>query len=86
VGSAKRSAATSRSAGGAAKLPDYYPRFQPLIFSFKNTFPLVKLGQADKWQPNPKSGLRWVVWIQILLGWRLATLFVAGVTGLVQHS
>jgi hypothetical protein len=72
-----------------APLPDHYPRFQPLIFSLENTFPLVKLGQADKWQPaqTPATrGIRWVVWAQIILGWLLATLFVAGIGGLVQHN
>jgi hypothetical protein len=49
--------------------PDYYPSFSPLIFSLENTFPLVKLGQAEKWMPD-QSGvglahiLRWGVWIQ----------------------
>jgi hypothetical protein len=66
--------------------PEHYPEFQPLVFSVENTFPLVKLGQGDKWQPARKSRLRWIVWLQILLGWLLATLFVAGIAGLVQHS
>src|SRR5580704_1388497 len=33
-------------------LPPHYPRFAPLIFSLENSLPLVKLGQADKWQPD----------------------------------
>jgi hypothetical protein len=86
--------------------PTYYQRFQPLIFSLENTFPLVKLGQVDKWQPDPmpfprQSGhelsllarligsaklIRWFFWIQILLGWLLATLFLAAVSGVVQHD
>jgi hypothetical protein len=32
-----------------------------------------------------RRSLRWIVWGQILLGWLLATLFVAAATGLVQH-
>lgn len=67
------------------------PHFQPLVYSFENTFPLVKLGQTDKWQPNPDADglahyLRWFVWIQTVLGWVFAGLFAAAVSGLVQHS
>jgi hypothetical protein len=36
-------------------LPRYYARFTPLILSLENSLPLVKLGQADKWQPDPES-------------------------------
>lgn len=69
----------------------HMPHFQPLAYSFENTFPLVKLGQVDKWQPNPDvSGLahylRWIVWGQTVLGWIFATLFVAAVSGIVQHG
>jgi hypothetical protein len=167
-------------------LPPYYPRFVPLIFSLENSLPLVKLGQADKWQPEADSSsqaalpselkptllssiidrslpvkastenevivpelgsadqvaaanakepsrgevslahqeiaepdsfrgiqygaglqsdrseqssvtplrrhgtsprfLNWFIWIQILLGWLVATLFVAGITGIVRKQ
>jgi len=88
-------------------LPANYSRFQALIYSVENSFPLVKLGQVDLWQPKPAGHetatqsstrisslqrhfsfalfLKWFRWIQILLGWVLATLFVAGVTGLVRR-
>ena len=77
-------------------------RFSPLFYSLENTFPLVKLGQADKWTPNPwppvpdpgRDFWKWMklsgflqvfVWVQILLGWFLATLFVAGLLGVFRH-
>ncbi len=31
--------------------PDYVPEFFPLVYSVENSFPLVKLWQADAWQP-----------------------------------
>jgi hypothetical protein len=90
--------------GGAA--PEYYPPFSPLVYSVENSLPLVKLGQADRWQPNPdgpKSAKGWknwrsnlkgihassvflrrFLWFQIILGWILATFFLAGLTGLIQ--
>jgi len=34
-----------------------YESFSPLIYSLENSFPLVKLGQVDRWQPDPNP--RW---------------------------
>jgi hypothetical protein len=131
------------------EVPAHYPRFSPLIYSVENSLPLVKLGQGDRWQPDPQGqrvparkrpagelayratwewfparlsgGMRaktvrltslwsraprglqnclawlsakttaprfvmWFLWIQILLGWLLATLFVAGVSGIVHRE
>jgi hypothetical protein len=38
----------------------HYSRFAPLVFSVEHSLPLVKLGQADRWQPdpNPENPLR----------------------------
>jgi hypothetical protein len=33
--------------------PPYYGSFHALIYSFENSFQIVKLGQADRWQPEP---------------------------------
>lgn len=33
--------------------PSYYGNFHALIYSFENSFQIVKLGQADHWQPDP---------------------------------
>jgi hypothetical protein len=35
--------------------PENYPRFFPLVYSLENSVPLIKLGQVDRWQPNPSS-------------------------------
>lgn len=98
--------------------PDYYPRFNPLIYSLEHSFPLVNLGQKDHWAPNPPGPghapsplpkwlqavgnlglfgyhrlrldhptfLRGWLWCQTLAGWVLATLFVAGLTGIVRSE
>jgi hypothetical protein len=120
--------------------PTHYEPFSPLVYSVENSLPLVKLGQFDKWQPDPDAStppprkgkwagrdkpwpralrwlerglvfvgllapvnleeppswfsrvgtssrfLRWCVWAHILLGWLLATLFVAGVTGIIRKE
>ncbi len=35
-------------------VPSHYPSFSPLVYSVENSLPLVKLGQAEKWQPDPE--------------------------------
>ena len=84
-----------------------YPPFFPLVYSLENSVPLIKLGQVDRWQPNPSSQvpvqrnqswgwrlqsfvtngrfLMYFRWGQIMVGWLLATLFVAGLTGIVRR-
>jgi hypothetical protein len=77
--------------------PSYYEPFSPLVFSIENSLPLVRLGQIDYWQPDPSPSpghplltaprlLFGFQRLQVLLGWVLATLFVAGVSGIVQKQ
>jgi hypothetical protein len=74
--------------------PPSYEHFHALAYSAENTFPLVKLGQTDRWAPNPNQRslsswggvLRWFQWAQIVLGWIFATFFVAGVSGAVRRD
>jgi hypothetical protein len=74
--------------------PDYYQRFTASMYSLENSLPFVNLGQKDHWTPDPNqqgwwrlaSFLRGFRWGQVLLGWLLATLFVAGVTGVVRRE
>jgi hypothetical protein len=37
------------------RFPDYYDGSYKLIYSAENSFPLVKLGQVDRCQPEPSS-------------------------------
>ena len=66
-------------------LPPHYSNFSAPIYSLENTFPLVKLGQADKWQPDPANEksrlLQRTIWLRNIAGWFLTTLFVAAVSG-----
>jgi hypothetical protein len=122
--------------------PSHQTKFSPLIYSLENSLPLVKLGQVDKWQPDPSPDaqvanptgkptlgrplhwpsfllwlykflvylglqsadsasstaspvsrwatsarvVRWFLWVQILLGWLLATLLLAGVSGIIKKE
>ncbi|HTQ97204.1 MAG TPA: hypothetical protein VMH89_10375 [Candidatus Acidoferrum sp.] len=93
--------------------PSHYEPLSPFVYSLENSLPLVKLGQTDRWGPDPSPGpaasksnlqssrspdprsaslftspgfLFAFQRLQVLLGWILATLFVAGVTGIVQKD
>jgi hypothetical protein len=74
--------------------PNHYQRFTASVYSLENSLPFVNLGQKDHWtpDPNPQASrwmsaiLRWFRWGQVLAGWLLATLFVAGVTGVVRKE
>lgn len=92
--------------------PAYCAQFNPLLYSFEHSFPLVNLGVKDRWAPNAgalaappivnrpefqwlqdnrltisTSGyLRFWMWLQTVLGWLFATLFVAGLTGIVKST
>ena len=71
--------------------PSNYQHFAALVYSAEHCFPLVNLGQKESWTPDPNrlglaSFVRIFRWIQILLGWALATFFVAGVTGIARKD
>jgi hypothetical protein len=92
--------------------PSYCSQFNPLLYSFEHSFPLVSLGVKDRWGPNAKAStmppvvnltaLRYLqdhklaisssgwllcwMWVQTVLGWAFATLFVVGLTGIVKSD
>jgi hypothetical protein len=62
-----------------------YPRFNPIIYAVEDALPLVRLGQDEKWAPDPSrpptcywflAGSRWLL---MLFGWVLATLLAAAI-------
>ncbi len=82
------------------QLSQNYPKFNALVYSLDVFTPLTYLHQADYWMPNPTAGkmlklgpwtiywgdlLRTYMWFHVMAGWTLTSLFVAGITGLVQH-
>ncbi len=66
-----------------------YPRFNPVIYSLENGLPLVKLGQDDKWAPDPSHRsecwlssylvLTVLRWFLILAGWVQATVLASAI-------
>jgi hypothetical protein len=79
-----------------------YERLHPFLYSLDVFLPFVNLNQRNYWWPDAEasgdfqvlhrqvrlrgSTLRYYLWLQILAGWLLSAIFVAGVTGLIRHD
>jgi hypothetical protein len=74
----------------AAQCTSHYPCFYPIGYAIDTVIPLINVHQADYWRPNGSAPFGWfyvfVTWTGIVLGWALATLTVAGYTGLVRNT
>ena len=67
-----------------------YPCFYPFGYTIDTVIPIINVHQADHWGPDAHApaGWLWVVgaWVATAAGWALATLLVAGYTGLVRRD
>ncbi len=77
-----------------------YERLHPLLYSFDVFLPFVNFHQEHYWWPDADvsgecavfgqkmnfsgSFLRYYLWLQIVAGWMLSAIFLAGVTGLIR--
>lgn len=81
------------------KMPDDYPVLNSMVYSLDAFVPFVDFHQEDYWLPNANrycsignltipcgSILRAYLWVHISLGWIVATVFAAGLTGLVKRE
>jgi hypothetical protein len=79
-----------------------YEKLHPFLYSLDVFLPFVNLNQRSYWWPDAEasgdfavlhrtvrlrgSALRYYLWLQILAGWLLSAIFVAGVTGLIRND
>src|SRR4029077_2660157 len=79
-----------------------YEELQPLLYSFDVFLPFVNLHQEHYWWPDATASgkytvlgrsitvrgrvLRYYLWLQIIAGWLLSAIFIAGVTGLLRND
>ncbi len=79
-----------------------YEKLHPFLYSLDVFLPFVNLNQRNYWWPDAEasgylqvlhrrvrlrgSTLRYYLWLQILAGWLLSAIFVAGVTGLIRND
>jgi hypothetical protein len=77
-----------------------YERLYPLLYSLDVFLPFVNLHQEHYWWPDADASGRcrvlratvncrgsfvlYYLWAQIIAGWILSAIFVAGVTGLIK--
>ena len=75
-----------------------YPKFNAFVYSLETFLPLVKLGVADRWEPNGNRDaffvekswlmtggcLRGYLWFHMITGWVLSALWIGAITGLLK--
>jgi hypothetical protein len=80
---------------------DHFNGLHPLLYSLDVFLPFVNLHQEHYWWPDEASKgectfagrsitirgstLRFYLWMQIIAGWLLSAIFVAGITGLIRN-
>jgi hypothetical protein len=67
-----------------------YPCFYPFGYTVDTVIPIINVHQAEYWGPDGHASAGWVwvvsAWGATAVGWALATLLVAGYTGLVRQD
>jgi hypothetical protein len=67
-----------------------YPCFYPFGYTVDTVIPIINVHQADNWGPDAHAPAGWLwvfgAWGATAAGWALATLLVAGYTGLVRQN
>jgi hypothetical protein len=66
--------------------PRSYPCYSPWAYSFDTLIPIIHLGQSDAWTPAGDDGtaVRYYGYVVTILGWGLASMAIAGFSGLVR--
>ena len=74
----------------ATQCTSEYPCFYPVAYTVDTVIPIINVHQADYWGPDGHAPWGWVwvglTWVATAAGWALATLLVAGYTGLVRQD
>jgi hypothetical protein len=74
----------------ATQCTSSYPCFYPAGYTIDTVIPLIDVHQAEYWGPDGHAAWGWIwvgsSWAATGLGWALATLLVAGYTGLVRQE
>ena len=74
----------------ATKCTSAYPCFYPIGYAVNTVVPIINVHQAAYWGPDGHAPWGWawggLTWVATGAGWALATLLVAGYTGLVRQD
>jgi hypothetical protein len=67
-----------------------FPCFNAWVYGADVVLPIIDFGQDSAWRPNPRASWgTWgenLRWLFIVVGWVLASLFVAAFTALVRRE
>lgn len=81
---------SGKRAPPATSCTSSYPCFYPAGYAIDTVIPIINVHQSTFWGPNGHARWGYVLtaftWVCTALGWALATLTVAGYTGLVRNS
>ncbi len=82
--------ASGKHAPPVTQCTSNYPCFYPAGYAIDTVIPIINVHQATYWGPNGHASwghaLTVFTWLCTALGWALATLTVAGYTGLVRNA
>lgn len=76
-------------------LPDEYTSFSPFYYSLDLILPVIDLQQEKDWAPvvtrngekiKAGEGLRWLMWLEIVIGWLGSILLIAIFTNLIKKD
>jgi hypothetical protein len=74
----------------ATQCTSTYPCFYPFGYTIDTVIPIINVHQAEFWGPDGHAPFGWLwvagAWAATAAGWALATLLVAGYTGLVRQD
>lgn len=68
-----------------------WEEFSPLVWGLEVAAPMLHLWQTDAWAPAPSRGIWgqvawWGRWVIGVLGWGIAGLFAAAITGIIKRE
>jgi len=82
--------ATEPTGGNAGLQASDYPDMNTLFYSIDVALPIVDLQQERYWMPNsshPGGHALWLFnWFEVLFGWFLASMGIAGATGIIRKD
>jgi hypothetical protein len=82
--------ATEPAEGNAGLQASDYPDLNTLLYSTDVALPIVDLQQERYWMPNSSKPegrfLWWFNWFEVLFGWFLASMGIAGATGIIRKD
>lgn len=72
--------------GASENLPEGYPKFSPELIALDTSIPPIASGQSTAWRVTENQVLAGTLGVFKTLGWALAALFLASLTGIIRKD